>query len=143
MPHSRLPRPPSYFPPPQQRGINPNPDSPKSLTLEQRRRGEFPPARDMPTPDVRLYHRAVVVAQDVQGQLRGLVRQLSIDQFENESRRVSMGGGASDGTTSRNKTPLFERSLAEPVRAPAGQGLRWGLWRGLAAGRDMCRGLQG
>lgn len=34
----------------------------------------------MPTPDVRLYHRAVVVAQDVSGQLRGLVRQLSIDQ---------------------------------------------------------------
>ncbi len=56
------------------------PDSPKSVTLAQRRRGEFPPARDMPTPDVRLYHRAVVVAQDVSGQLRGLVRQLSIDQ---------------------------------------------------------------
>lgn len=42
------------------------PGSPKSVTLAQRRRGEFPPARDIPTPDVRLYHRAVVVAQDLQ-----------------------------------------------------------------------------
>jgi hypothetical protein len=100
-------------------------DSPKSVTLAQRRRGEFPPARDMPTPDVRLYHRAVVVAQDVQGQLRGLVRQLSIDQFENESRRVSMGAGASESTSVRNKTPLFERSFSEPV----GGGLVC-VWRG-------------
>eukprot|EP00884_Botryococcus_braunii_P021759 jgi/Botrbrau1/8267/Bobra.0001s0018.1 len=44
------------------------------------------------TPDVRLYHRAVVVAQEAtEGSLRGLVRQLSIDQFENEGRRVSLG----------------------------------------------------
>ncbi len=93
-----------------------NPDSPKSETLAQRRRGEFPPTRDMPTPDVRLYHRAVVVAQDVSGQLRGLVRQLSIDQFENESRRVSMGAGASEASTIvRHKTPLFERTFSEPV----------------------------
>lgn len=33
----------------------------------------------------------------MQGQLRGLVRQLSIDQFENESRRVSMGAGKTAG----------------------------------------------
>ncbi len=33
----------------------------------------------------------------LQGQLRGLVRQLSIDQFENESRRVSMGAGKAAG----------------------------------------------
>ena len=84
------------------------------MTLAQRRRGEFPPARDIPTPDVRLYHRAVVVAQDVQGQLRGLVRQLSIDQFENESRRVSMGAGASEASV-RKQTPLFERTFSEPV----------------------------
>lgn len=72
--------------------------------------------RDMPTPDVRLYHRAVVVAQDVQGQMRGLVRQLSIDQFENESRRVSMSvSGQEPGSVSR-KTPMFQRSLSEPVR---------------------------
>lgn len=92
------------------------------MTLAQRRRGEFPPTRDMPTPDVRLYHRAVVVAQDVQGQLRGLVRQLSIDQFENESRRVSMGAGASEASTVRNKTPLFERTFSEPV---GGRGAGW------------------
>lgn len=87
------------------------PSSPRSVTLAQRRRGEFPTGRDMPTPNIRLYHRAVVVAQDVSGQLRGLVRQLSIDQFENESRRVSM---ASDATTARAKTPLFDRTLSEP-----------------------------
>lgn len=180
------------------------------MTLAQRRRGEFPPARDMPTPDVRLYHRAVVVAQDVSGQLRGLVRQLSIDQvrevgqqgvpaskaskqwrplqarhirsarmgakgtpcqrcgyaakhmplfrckhsvagmgegtqvmalqpvstllilyhppvpclqFENESRRVSMGAGISEPATVRNKTPLFERTYSEPVGV--GNGRQW------------------
>lgn len=40
--------------------------------------------------DVRLHHRAVVVAESG-GALGGLVRQLSIDQFENEGRRVSYG----------------------------------------------------
>lgn len=92
--------------------------SPRSVTLAQRRRGEFPVGRDMPTPDIRLYHRAVVVAQDVTGSLRGLVRQLSIDQFENESRRVSTAtsdatiGGLNGGI--RARTPLFERSFSEP-----------------------------
>jgi len=65
------------------------------------------------TPDVRLHHRAIVVAQEGTGSLRGLVRQLSIDQFENEGRRVSMGP---DG---KSKTPpVFERqqsSLAPGV----------------------------
>ena len=84
--------------------------SPRSVTLAQRRRGEFPAGRDMPTPDVRLYHRAVVVAQDVSGQLRGLVRQLSIDQFENEGRRVSM---ASEATTTRARTPLLDRTFTD------------------------------
>lgn len=84
--------------------------TPRSVTLAQRRRGEFPVGRDMPTPDVRLYHRAVVVAQDVSGQLRGLVRQLSIDQFENEGRRVSL---ASDATAARAKTPLMDRTLTD------------------------------
>lgn len=65
----------------------------------------------MPTPDVRLYHRAVVVAQDVDGQLRGMVRQLSIDQFENEGRRVSM---MSDGGLATIRTPLFDRTHSEP-----------------------------
>ncbi|XP_051113268.1 serine/threonine-protein phosphatase BSL3-like [Andrographis paniculata] len=40
---------------------------------------------------VRLHHRAVVVAAETSGALGGLVRQLSIDQFENEGRRVSYG----------------------------------------------------
>ncbi|GBG87231.1 hypothetical protein CBR_g45290 [Chara braunii] len=42
-------------------------------------------------PGVRLHHRAVVVAAESGGPLGGLVRQLSIDQFENEGRRVSFG----------------------------------------------------
>ncbi|KAK4753736.1 hypothetical protein SAY87_001840 [Trapa incisa] len=40
---------------------------------------------------VRLHHRAVVVAAETGGVLGGMVRQLSIDQFENEGRRVSYG----------------------------------------------------
>ncbi|KMZ70731.1 Serine/threonine-protein phosphatase [Zostera marina] len=40
---------------------------------------------------VRLHHRAVVVAAEIGGALGGMVRQLSIDQFENEGRRVSYG----------------------------------------------------
>ncbi|KAJ7513888.1 hypothetical protein O6H91_23G018500 [Diphasiastrum complanatum] len=39
--------------------------------------------------DVRLHDSAVVVAAETGGALGGLVRQLSIDQFENEGRRVS------------------------------------------------------
>ncbi|KAF5184580.1 Serine/threonine-protein phosphatase BSL1 [Thalictrum thalictroides] len=39
--------------------------------------------------DVRLHSRAVVVAKETIGNLGGLVRQLSLDQFENESRRMS------------------------------------------------------
>ncbi|XXG80719.1 hypothetical protein AAC387_Pa09g1520 [Persea americana] len=38
--------------------------------------------------DVRLHPRAVVVAKEAVGNLAGLVRQLSLDQFENESRRM-------------------------------------------------------
>ncbi|XP_044504244.1 serine/threonine-protein phosphatase BSL1-like isoform X2 [Mangifera indica] len=38
--------------------------------------------------DVRLHPRAVVVAKEAVGNLGGMVRQLSLDQFENESRRV-------------------------------------------------------
>ncbi|KAF5180747.1 Serine/threonine-protein phosphatase BSL1 [Thalictrum thalictroides] len=39
--------------------------------------------------DVHLHSRAVVVAKETIGNLGGLVRQLSLDQFENESRRMS------------------------------------------------------
>ncbi|XP_047307706.1 serine/threonine-protein phosphatase BSL3-like [Impatiens glandulifera] len=42
-------------------------------------------------PGVRLHHRAVVIAAETSGALGGMVRQLSIDQFENEGRRVSYG----------------------------------------------------
>ncbi|KAG9145720.1 hypothetical protein Leryth_011164 [Lithospermum erythrorhizon] len=38
--------------------------------------------------DVRLFPRAVVVAKETVGNLGGMVRQLSLDQFENESRRM-------------------------------------------------------
>ncbi|KAL3849811.1 hypothetical protein ACJIZ3_011693 [Penstemon smallii] len=38
--------------------------------------------------DVRLHSRAVVVAKETVGNLGGMVRQLSLDQFENESRRT-------------------------------------------------------
>ncbi|KAK2079181.1 hypothetical protein QBZ16_002872 [Prototheca wickerhamii] len=74
----------------------------------------FPPSRDMPTPDVRLYHRAVVVAQDDHGELRGLVRQLSIEHLEAEGRRVSLGAGveAAAGSAGRSRTPLFERAFS-------------------------------
>uniref|UniRef100_A0A0C9S7F5 Serine/threonine-protein phosphatase n=1 Tax=Wollemia nobilis TaxID=56998 RepID=A0A0C9S7F5_9CONI len=41
--------------------------------------------------EVRLHHRAVVVAAETGGALGGLVRQLSIEHFENEGRRVSYG----------------------------------------------------
>ncbi|XP_078445101.1 BRI1 suppressor 1 (BSU1)-like 1 isoform X2 [Wolffia australiana] len=43
---------------------------------------------DTQEPDVRLHPRAVVVAKDTVRNLGGLIRQLSLDQFENESRRV-------------------------------------------------------
>ncbi|GMH11142.1 hypothetical protein Nepgr_012983 [Nepenthes gracilis] len=48
-------------------------------------------SNNTPTAGVRLHHRAVVVAAETGGALGGMVRQLSIDQFENEGRRVSYG----------------------------------------------------
>nr|KAJ0205145.1 hypothetical protein LSAT_V11C500297390 [Lactuca sativa] len=55
----------------------------------------LPPSDDSHPPepadtegDVRLHPRAVVVAKETVGNLGGLVRQLSLDQFENESRRM-------------------------------------------------------
>ncbi|KAA3475034.1 serine/threonine-protein phosphatase BSL1 isoform X1 [Gossypium australe] len=38
--------------------------------------------------DVHLHYRAVVVAKEAVGNLGGMIRQLSLDQFENESRRM-------------------------------------------------------
>ncbi|XP_020093215.1 serine/threonine-protein phosphatase BSL2 homolog isoform X1 [Ananas comosus] len=48
-------------------------------------------ANNATPPGVRLHHRAVVIAAETGGALGGMVRQLSIDQFENEGRRVSYG----------------------------------------------------
>ncbi|KAF6156033.1 hypothetical protein GIB67_035390 [Kingdonia uniflora] len=50
-----------------------------------------PDSVNAPPPGVRLHHRAVVIAAETGGALGGMVRQLSIDQFENEGRRVSYG----------------------------------------------------
>ncbi|KAG9457527.1 hypothetical protein H6P81_002035 [Aristolochia fimbriata] len=59
--------------------------------------------------DVRLHPRAVVVAKETVGNLGGLVRQLSLDQFENESRRVcplpSDQSNPLKKTYSRQKSP--------------------------------------
>ena len=73
----------------------------------------YPPGgsrRSTPATDVRLHHRAVVVAADSEseGALGGLVRQLSIDQFENEGRRVSAGSLEQFGLT----TPVLNRSVS-------------------------------
>ena len=56
------------------------------------------------------------------GSLRGLVRQLSIDQFENESRRVSCDSSkayASD-TPESSGSPMFEPSGAATAGAQGG-----------------------
>ena len=50
-------------------------------------------------------------ADPAAGNLRGLVRQLSIDQFENEGRRVSMG---TNSVEKPQRTPLFERHNSDP-----------------------------
>ncbi|XP_051143021.1 serine/threonine-protein phosphatase BSL3 isoform X4 [Andrographis paniculata] len=50
-----------------------------------------PVSNNLVPTGVRLHHRAVVVAAETSGALGGMVRQLSIDQFENEGRRVSYG----------------------------------------------------
>ncbi|KAK9868860.1 hypothetical protein WJX84_000767 [Apatococcus fuscideae] len=68
-----------------------------------------------PTPDVRLHHRAIVVAQEQHGALRSLVRQLSIDQFENEGRRVTLSNQDLQQKSPRpERNGMFERSLSEP-----------------------------
>eukprot|EP00889_Picochlorum_renovo_P008416 jgi/Picre1/35446/NNA_002908.t1 len=87
-------------------------EPPGSVSLAQRR-GEFPAGRDMPTPDIRLYHRAVVVAQEPDGQLRGLVRQLSIEQFKNEGRRVSLLDSGNDTPGEQKVSPVLDRAYSE------------------------------
>lgn len=83
-------------------GLPSSRDSSPDLTLG----AKHLPGTSPPTPDVRLYHRAVVVAQEAP--LRGLVRQLSIDQLDNEGRRVSIY------EKNGEKSPLFHRSLSGP-----------------------------
>ena len=46
--------------------------------------------------------------QDNEGSLRGLVRQLSIDQFENEGRRVDP-----ESSAKHERAPFFERTSME------------------------------
>ncbi len=43
-------------------------DSPSSVTLQMKQHYALANQRTPPTPDVRLYHRAVVVAQDTPGE---------------------------------------------------------------------------
>ncbi|KAG0587730.1 hypothetical protein KC19_2G187400 [Ceratodon purpureus] len=66
-------------------------------------------ARTPPPTDVRLHHRAVVVAAESGGALGGLVRQLSIDQFENEGRRVSYGTTPNSAMQARR---LLDRQMS-------------------------------
>lgn len=83
--------------------------------------GKSPPAGHTPyvTPDVKLWHRAVVVHQE--NSLRGLVRQLSIDQLDNEGRRVSIYDNHGVATN-KEKSPLFTKSCSPNV------GCQDGLW---------------
>eukprot|EP00249_Psilotum_nudum_P023895 c29021_g1_i1 orf=551-3595(+) len=67
----------------------PNGHQPPSAGITNK--AELAPEENNSSPGVRLHHRAVVVAAESGGVLGGLVRQLSIDQFENEGRRVSYG----------------------------------------------------
>ncbi|KAJ9536994.1 hypothetical protein OSB04_029727 [Centaurea solstitialis] len=57
---------------------------------------------------IRLHHRAVVIAAEPGGALGGMVRQLSIDQFENEGRRV--GYGTPENATAARK--LLDRQMS-------------------------------
>ena len=50
----------------------------------------------------------VAAGDDATGALGGLVRQLSIDQFENESRRVSIGTPGDSSV--RRPTPVMDRT---------------------------------
>ena len=52
------------------RGDDDEDGTPPSITLQQRKTAE---QRTPPTPDVRLYHRAVVVAQEATGARCGIV----------------------------------------------------------------------
>ena len=62
------------------------------------------------------------------GSLRGLVRQLSIDQFENEGRRVSMGtDSVGKQSHASGRTPMFDRAMSEPGVHKVGRRALWGV----------------
>ncbi|XP_008787777.2 serine/threonine-protein phosphatase BSL3 isoform X2 [Phoenix dactylifera] len=75
--------------PDRDRGSEATPSGKEISSLIKLPDGSLP--NDSAPPGVRLHHRAVVVAAETGGALGGMVRQLSIDQFENEGRRVSYG----------------------------------------------------
>ncbi|KAF9595927.1 hypothetical protein IFM89_006208 [Coptis chinensis] len=75
--------------PDRDRGAEATPSGKQIPTLNKTLDSVLP--NNTPPPGVRLHHRAVVVAAETGGALGGMVRQLSIDQFENEGRRVSYG----------------------------------------------------
>ncbi|KAL5709073.1 Serine/threonine-protein phosphatase bsl3 [Ranunculus cassubicifolius] len=76
-------------PPDRDRGAEATPSGKHISTLSIK--SESALLMNTPPTGVRLHHRAVVVAAETGGALGGMVRQLSIDQFENEGRRVSYG----------------------------------------------------
>ncbi|NP_001275238.1 serine/threonine-protein phosphatase BSL3-like [Solanum tuberosum] len=74
--------------PDRDRGAEATPSGKQASTLIK---PDFALSNNSAPAGVRLHHRAVVIAAETGGALGGMVRQLSIDQFENEGRRVSYG----------------------------------------------------
>jgi protein phosphatase len=68
------------------------------------------------TPDVRLYHRAAVVPHEPN--MRGLIRNLSIDTFHNEARRVITSD--SPTTIERQRTPANGLMFVSSPRSSSG-----------------------
>ncbi|CAA3029918.1 serine threonine- phosphatase BSL1 [Olea europaea subsp. europaea] len=69
-------------------GLSMNKNSMEKLAEASAAEAEAANAGGDSEADVRLHPRAVVVAKEAVGNLGGMVRQLSLDQFENESRRM-------------------------------------------------------
>ena len=102
--------------PPEASGGGASARTPSPGSVSKRANSTGARTRGTPGTDVRLHHRAVVVAAgaDSSGGLGSLVRQLSIDQFENENKRIGPGvhllesdkksGG---GPGSERKTPAM------------------------------------
>ena len=96
--------------------VTPPPTMDKKPAFPELGSGDATPS----TPaDVRLHYRAAVVAAgDEHSGLLGQVRQLSIDQFENENRRISFGQSDMGAPGSAQR-----RGNLTPVRAPTGSGI--------------------